>query len=168
MNEMSQRMDALCALEDDGCAPEPLSELEAFISIDSRLATLNKEYLEARDYRRELANMNGCDDPMVEVAMDMEDSCWCAMQARYLKLREERQLMEQAQRLIRASELEIEKEKEEARKRQSTRFAEWARILQLLIKGQKSDPIWEWYAVLLLIRPIQIGSRVPLRQQFAA
>lgn len=167
MNEMAQRAEALCALREDGCSAEPLSELEAFVSMDSTLAALNKEYLEARDYRRELAKLHGHDDPMVEVAADMEDSSWCAMQTRYIELREKRELMEQAQRLMRQSEDKIEIAIEEKKKRQVTRFMEWARSLQLLKKNNKPDPILEWALIVVLFSPRNLLRPPSLRSQFA-
>ncbi len=120
MNEMAGRLDGLC---DEVCSrrsqedsPEALSEQEAFIRMDSLLASLNKQYLEAKQQRKELVALNGTDDAMAEVALDMEDSAWCAMQTRYIELREERELMVQAQRMMRDAEdvaaLEVKKDKE--------------------------------------------------------
>lgn len=96
--------------------PKALSELEAFVHIDGLLASLNKQYLEAKQQRKELVALNGVDDAMAEVVLDMEDSAWCAMQTRYIELRQERELMERAQRMMReadeAVEIEIKKDKE--------------------------------------------------------
>lgn len=82
------------------------NELEAFIALDPLLANLSKDYKTARSQRKDLQTMFGKDDPMVDVALDMEDSAWCAMQARYLELRKETETMRQAQALIRSLEEE--------------------------------------------------------------
>jgi hypothetical protein len=167
MNDMAQRLDMLNEQHADIGGAEPLSELEAFAQLDPTLAGLNKEYLEAKDYRQELVRLNGADDPMAEVAADMEDSNWCAMQTRYLELRERREMMAQAQRLMRASEEKIEKEIEERKTAQSMRFLEWAKSIERIRKAQKSDPILEWACALMILFPGSILPRMSLRQQFA-
>ena len=164
---MSQRMDVLCAAHQDVCGSDPMSELDAFIAIDPTLAGLNKEYLEARDYRRELVRINGCDDPMAEVAADMEDSSWCAMQTRYLMLRERRELMEQAQRLMRQSEEKIELEIEEKKKKRIDDILQWTRSLEFMRKNNKADPILEWALVIMMFSPKHYFMPT-LRTQFAA
>jgi Asp-tRNA(Asn)/Glu-tRNA(Gln) amidotransferase A subunit family amidase len=88
-------------------AAKPLDELHAFMRLDPLLADLHKQYMDAKDNCAELVREHGADDVMVDVAMDMEDSAWCAMQTRYLEVRAKRDLMEKAQHLMRVSEQEI-------------------------------------------------------------
>lgn len=153
MNDMTQRLDTLCPQDNEASCHKSLSELEAFILMDSTLAALNKQYLESRDHRRQLANLNGADDPMVEVAMDMEDSNWCAMQTRYLELREERELMEKAQRMMRASEEKVEQEKVLKKQRNKHELAYFTRMLEKIREQNNKTPeILEWIFVFMLFR----------------
>jgi len=113
MNKVSHQ------LELDAQAPAPvkaLSELEAFAQIDPLLAELNKHYLDAKHTRRQAVSEYGADDPMTEMAVDMEDSAWCAVQTRYMEIRAERALMAEAQKLMeeaRLEELETQKKQKE-------------------------------------------------------
>lgn len=86
--------------------PHVENEFEAFIALDPLLASLNKDYKTARSQRKDLQTTFGADDPMVDIALDMEDSAWCAMQARYLELRKEKETMRRAQSLMRSLEEE--------------------------------------------------------------
>ena len=45
---------------------------------------------------------------MAEIAIDMEDSAWCAMQTRYIELRAKRHLMARAQDMMRHRDKQIE------------------------------------------------------------
>jgi hypothetical protein len=54
---------------------------------DPILASLIKQYLNASRQHKGLLKSNGSQDAMVEVAADMVDSAWCALQTRLLELR---------------------------------------------------------------------------------
>jgi len=80
---------------------QPLEELDAFVLLDDVLEDLHKQYLDAKAQYKELVSLSGADDAMATVALDMQDSAWCAMQTRYIELRAERKMMAQAQDMIR-------------------------------------------------------------------
>lgn len=82
-----------------------LTELQAFQILDPLLARLHKEYLDAKDHRAKAIKDFGQDDPMTDMAMLVEDSAWCAMQARYMELRADRVLMAKAQTLMKSCAL---------------------------------------------------------------
>lgn len=150
MNDMAKRMDAFQPETTSGQAQTSLSEIDAFMCYDEVLASLNKQYLEAKQQRKELIAMNGAEDAMAEVAMDMEDSAWCAMQTRYIELRQERELMEKVQRLMRqseeAAELEIQKDKE----KQLDKYIYWSQTVQKIREMNTAPRIFEW-AILLSV-----------------
>lgn len=129
---------------------EPLSELQAFLHIDSLLAHLQKDYLDAKAQRKELQSLNGKDDPMVEIALDMEDSAWCAMQARYIEIRQVNEMMVKAQRLMREAEEAIEQETVKAREQQYSNFILLSRM-QEKARKEKRSYIFEIGAYLMLL-----------------
>lgn len=165
MNEMTQRLDALQSqsVNHQSCHAS-LSELDAFILMDATLAGLNRQYLEAKSQRKELVKLNGADDPMAEVAMDMEDSNWCAMQTRYLELREDRELMVKAQRMMRESEEKVEQEEVLEKERKSKEMAYYNRILDKIREQNKVPEIFEWLLVFMLFRgaPFHHNARFAL------
>ncbi len=104
MNDVSRRLDQ----EPSSYAPTRavLSEMDAFMLLDPLLASLNKEYLDAKHNRLRAERDYGRDDGMTELAALLEDSAWCAMQTRYMEVRAERALMAKAQELMEESRLE--------------------------------------------------------------
>ena len=54
---------------------------------DPTLASLIKQYLNASRAHKDLIRHHGAQDAMTEVAADMVDSAWCALQTRLLELR---------------------------------------------------------------------------------
>lgn len=132
----------------------PLSELDAFIQMDSLLASLHKDYASAKAQRIELTALYGGEDAMVEVAMDMEDSAWCAMQTRYLELRGQGDLMERAQRLMRQALERIENDKALEKEREAAykakQFAHFLKVSQKIKEMNRVPQIFQW-AILLLI-----------------
>ena len=151
------RLDAIRPAHHD-CAPESLTELEAFIRMDQVLASLNKQYLEAKAHRKELVALNGADDAMAEVAMDMEDSAWCAMQTRYLELREDRDLMMQAQRLMRQADERVEEKREKEKQKEALNIFHRMQILKNM-ERQKKDrvPFFEIAFILLIFKLLPAG-----------
>lgn len=86
---------------------QPLrEEIDVFAQYDPLLADLQKQYLDARAVRKRQLESFGAEDPMAEIAADMEDSAWCAMQTRYIELRDERLLMARVQKEMRAERRE--------------------------------------------------------------
>lgn len=117
MNRLAHQPEEICA-----AATNPLKildEMSAFIQLDETLADMNKQYLDAKAHRKNLVRLHGRNDAMTEIAYDMEDSAYCALQTRYIEVRQCRELMTEAQRLMRQSETlekaRIEKDKLEKR-----------------------------------------------------
>ncbi len=142
----------------DDTASQTLSELDAFIHLDDMLAVLNKEYLDEKSHYDYLAKTFGEDDAMTEVAADMMDSAWCAMQTRYLEVRATQKLMEQAQLMVLAVEkeqIELEEKKERQKDKQETeRFM----LLTRLMDKQNSERNKTNYADLLAVVFILFGT----------
>ena len=169
MNEMASRLEVLRPPAPKKKAPMPLSELEAFMQMDDLLTSLNKDYLDAKAQRIELVALYGDDDAMAEVAMDMEDSAWCAMQTRYLELREEQELMERAQRLMRKAEERIENEKASEKAYEAQQVAHYVKTLANIKEMNKTPKIFEW-AFLMLIFKLEPFNDKPayMKQAMAA
>lgn len=104
MNDVSRRLDQ----EPSSYAPTRavLSEMDAFMLLDPLLASLNKEYLDAKHNRLRAEKDYGSGDGMTELAALLEDSAWCAMQTRYMEVRSERAMMAKAQDLMEESRVE--------------------------------------------------------------
>ena len=169
MNDMVRRLDDICPAEQLKCAPKTLSELDAFICIDYLLADLNKQYLEAKSYRQELVALHGADDAMAEVAIDMEDSAWCAMQTRYIELRRRRDLMERAQRMMRQADEEVEAEIQRDKERELKKFIQHSKILAQIKEQNRVPRIFEWAFLMLLFKMEPFHDRPNYtKQAFAA
>ncbi len=113
MNSIAGQTDTSAITHDTAPLPhsptKKLSELEALSSLDPLLAGLYKDYLQSKAARIAIATQHGAESPMAEVAIDLEDSSWCAVQTRYLEVRADRELMKQAQSILLAQEeIEIE------------------------------------------------------------
>lgn len=154
---------------------DPLSEIDAFMQMDDLLAHLHKEYLESKMHRQQLLAQNGKGDPMAEIAMDMEDSAYCALQTRYIELRQIRDMMAKAQRLMRESVEAIEREKNKEQLQKFTNF-----ILFLKMQSSQNEQNRHnnstggfEYAILLLIfnlipSPLQTYQQPQPRMMVAA
>lgn len=151
MNDMATRLDTLQPSAPEKRSATPLSELAAFLQMDNLLASLNKDYLEAKSQRIELVALYGSDDAMVEVAMDMEDSSWCAMQTRYIELREDRELIERAQRMMRRAEEKIEQEKARDKAYEAQQFAYYMQTMERAKKLNKVPQIFEISFILMML-----------------
>lgn len=112
---VANRVEALRLEQPAELRKSPMSELEAFIQMDPLLADLHKEFQDVRRNHRDLLFKNGCDDPMAQMAADMEDSAWCAMQTRLLELRNQPIKMRMAQRIQNEARREAEKQEEQDR-----------------------------------------------------
>ncbi len=172
MNAMVQRLETIRPADAVARPVEVLSELEAFIRIDDLLASLNKQYLDAKSDRKEIVALNGADDAMAEVAIDMEDSAWCAMQTRYIELREKRELMARAQQMMRRSEKDVleERAKKATRKKEKT-YQAFIFRMQLLrrVKELNETPhILEWAILFLMFHITPFDKKPVLQQSFAA
>ncbi len=133
-----------------------LSELEAFILLDDTLEALHKQYMDAKAQRKELVALCGRDDAMTVVAIDMEDSCWCAMQTRYIELRAVGKMMAKAQTMMRRREYDIKEMElrilERDKEKQARDFMNYLKIIEVLKEKNKTPRIFEWLALFLFLR----------------
>lgn len=150
---------------------QPLSELDAFMILDPLLADLNKEFLDTKSKRAELLRKNGRDDPMAQIAEDLEDSAWCAMQTRYIELRSQRILMMKAQRLMRERDVEIETAKREEERRSLAAFAYHNAIIADQRRTKPMPDLLVWLLFFLWMeenRKQFMGFTVPANTKAAA
>lgn len=152
MNEMASRVDAIHPAPPEQRPAQLLSELDAFIQMDHLLASLHKDYLDAKAQRVELVALHGDTDAMAEVAMDMEDSAWCAMQTRYLELREEREIMERAQRLMRRAEEKIEEEKARDKELEAKKLAYQFKVIEKVREMNRAPNLLELVLILAILK----------------
>src|ERR1700754_3624501 len=71
----------------------PLSEIDYFVQLDATLEELQYRYQQAKEYAQAACREHGAESPMADLAIDMEDSAWCAMQTRLMELRAQGDLM---------------------------------------------------------------------------
>lgn len=153
MNDMASRLEVLRDDPRDKPKPKPLSELEAFLQIDELLGSLNKDYLEAKSQRKELAALHGADDAMTDVAIDMEDSAWCAMQGRYLELRGERRLMKRAQRLMLQADADVALEQKRDQEYEAKKLAHYMQTMKYAREQNKAPNYLEAFLVFMFLKP---------------
>jgi len=154
MNDIAGRLDAIDPVQENRLTREPISELEAFITLDPLLAHLNKQYQDIKQNRN--CTQSDAFSALNEVAEEQEDSAWCAMQTRYLELRQDGMLMRKARQIMREGlvreELEA-REQEEAdavkaekeRKKETKAFEENIRLVVRKEKDEnKNANVLEW------------------------
>ena len=148
---------------------QELSELEAFAILDETLNDLQKQYLSAKAQRKSLIVASNTDDPMVPIAIDMEDSLWCAMQARYIELRQKRCLMQRVQKMMRQHQQSLENMKEQAVKRQEKKktqdFINFCELMRTLKEKQKSSQILEFLMMFFFLQ-FDFIMGLSLKRQF--
>ena len=134
MRDVSARLDGAMAVAPVFSAGD---ELQAFMAQDPLLASLHKQYLDAKDMRRKSEKDYGKDDPMTEMALLVEDSAWCAMQTRYMELRDDRILMAKAQETMEEERIMANLKREEENKREA--LQNYYRMEMLTRARQKSE-----------------------------
>ena len=140
------------------------------MKLDDLLAHLHRQYLEAKSQRQQLVKEHGGDDPMVEIAMDLEDSAYCAFQTRHMELREIRELMAKAQRLMRETEEAIQNEKRKEREQEFRNFIMLAKAQEKLRERNQRGG-FEFAVLLLIFNLVPIPKFTPqnnFRAQMAA
>ena len=161
-----------CVLPQASSAPlNKLTEIETFAVLDSLLSSLEKDYKNAKYQRLELVKLYGADDAMAQMAIDMEDSCWCAMQTRYIELRDDRVLMQRVQKMMYEAQHEYEECLEEKRqqkieqeKRVMTESVKQYLVLQNMAKKRNKIPVILEWLILFLIFKLDITGQ-PQRQK---
>ena len=66
--------------------------ITTYMSVDAILASLYKQYCEAKDNLGKLLIENGDQDPMTEIAWDMHDSLRSAIETRLLELKDDKDI----------------------------------------------------------------------------
>jgi len=139
-------------------AQKPVTELEAFIHLDPTLASLHKQYLDAKAQYESLVKSNGKDDAMAEIAADMMDSAWCAMQTRLLEVRCDRGMMQEAQAMMRLSIKMIEEKFEKEKKKEALALFQKLQVLKKMEQLKKSRvPFFEIGFIFLMFDLIPAG-----------
>jgi hypothetical protein len=143
------------ALDDAIQCPRPsavqtLTELDAFAMNDELLASLRKQYLDAKVLRINSQKQYGADDGMTELAMLGEDSAWCAMQTRYLELRDNRDSMAAAQNVMLEAE-RIEKHRiQKEEERDALAYYKSLQMMKEIKERDKFDYAFLIFAMLML------------------
>ncbi len=142
----------------------PINELQAFIQLDPTLASLHKQYLDAKAQYESLIAAHGKGDAMAEIAADMMDSAWCAMQTRLLEVRAEPAMMHEAQAMMRLSIKMIEEKHEKEKKKEALALFHKLQMLKRMEQIRKDRvPIFEIGFLFLLFDLIPAG--IPKPQQ---
>ncbi len=118
LNKIDARLDDLRLTDDTApvVSLDPLSEIGLYITNDRLLADLYRQYLESQKHYITSIQTHGKDAPMTEIASDMSESAFCAMETRLIELREEESL---AQRVMKLQEQQRETYIEDMKARQS-------------------------------------------------
>lgn len=165
MNDMAQGRTIFVAHAP--AAPQQITELEGFAHFDLILASLIKEYQSAKANRLKLSKENGVDDAMVQMAIDMEDSAWCAMQTRYLELRDDTLLMARVQKMVYEAQLaceahevgKLERDLQRDKKQLAERVRAYVLFLNKVKEQNKVPQILEWLILFLIFKVNITGAR---------
>lgn len=90
-------------------APSPTDEREALIGLDPLLASMDKQFQDARAHYHEIVKAFGMDDPMSIVARDMMDSTESALETRLIELRHDKAMQEAVEQALRVTDAEAER-----------------------------------------------------------
>ncbi len=169
MNTVARQLDALVPQQGRSGSRDTLGELEIFASLDPLLGDLQRQYNDARYTRRTQEKMFGTDDPMGDVARDMEDSAWCAMQTRYMEVRGDRGMMREVQAIQNEQRDRDMRAKERDAANDSIRAYYQADMMARMKRQSKTPSIFEWLVVMwLLNRTGQSFSISPGFARYAA
>ena len=130
---------------------KPMSELEAFASLDPLLSSLRKDYLDTKSQRAQALREYGAGDAMVEMAEWAEDSAWCAMQTRYMELRADRPMMIQAQSLMQESLEDYRAQESREKQKEAIKTAQQLLLFQKMREVQDDKKSSLWLLMLLLL-----------------
>lgn len=150
MNDVSRILDTQPAAP--LCVPRGvMAEIDAFIALDPLLASLNKQYLDAKAHRICAEKEFGASDGMTDMAVILEDSAWCAMQTRYMEVRRDRAMMASVQKLMEESRLAEEAGAKAEKEKHALKMFEQMQIYLYMREAKKSnEAIYLWLAVMFL------------------
>ena len=117
---------------DSGAPSGVLSEVEAYMAVDSTLAGLYKQFMEARSNLYRALKQQGTGSAMADIARDLQDSAQSAMETRMIELRENIIKRQMAERMMAHAHMtEMEAYRSESAhwyaERQAQNFAEQKR-----------------------------------------
>ncbi len=145
-----------------------LTELDAFIILDDLLASLNKQYLDAKSHRLELSKAYGADDGMTQLAVDMEDSAWCAMQTCFMELRAQNDMRRRANDMRVRHERQIEELKqrrvEKSKLKRAQDFIYYTQVMEMVKEKNRVPQIFELIILFSIFR-LDIFGRSPYEMQ---
>lgn len=149
MNEVSARLDRVPPKQPSVPTQDGLDEMQALMALDPLLASLHKQYLDAKVSRIQAQKEYGAGDGMTEMAAILEDSAWCSMQTRYMEVRADRHLREQANTMVEESRLEIE---EAARKKRERETWDYVQAIQTMVRMREEDrrSMAGWWIILMM------------------
>lgn len=154
MNEVCRRLDREPGVRP--CRPppceKPAAEIEIFIRFDPLLCDLHRQYRDACAQRRRHEKDFGRDDPMADVARDIEDSAWCAMQTRYMEVRADRALMQKVQAEQRAEREDALRRRESEKRQEALALFYQTEVLGRMRAQSKSPAVFEWLLMLWLMK----------------
>lgn len=125
IQDMALRLDSI--RPDEGALPMGmLNEVEAYMAVDSTLASLHKEFIDARRSRVRALEQQGEGSAMADIARDMEDSAKSAMETRIIELRQDNIKRMMVERMMAQSHLEdMEESRQASSKLYARRMAEY-------------------------------------------
>ena len=169
MNTVSRELEARGPAEPSRTPANLLDELSIFAALDPVLGDLQRQYKDARYLRRTQEKQFGKDDPMADVARDMEDSAWCAMQTRYMEVRGDRDLMREVQQIQNEQRETERRALEGQRRREALETYYTADMVARMHRRDKAPAILEWVVLLWIMRGQQKAlSIMPSFRQLAA
>jgi hypothetical protein len=88
---------------------------------------------------------------MAEMAVDAEDSAWCAAQTRYLELRADRGLMNEAQTMVREAEEEDRATEKALREKEAMTLLAHMQMVERMHAQEKSQSNFGWWLLFYLL-----------------
>jgi len=133
-------------------------EIDLLAQEDPLLGDLYKEYQDNKAQVQELEAVHGADDPMVEVAQDMRESAWSAVQTRLIEVKENKILMERLAKHRREEAHRLcaqKQEKEREHQKKQTAFLIRQRVTMKRLQDENRPiDILEWAVLwLIFLRP---------------
>ena len=97
--KIDRRLDDVRVMNADmpAASIDPLSEVGLYISVDRLLADLYRQYLEAQKNYITALQDHGAEGAMTEIASEMSESAFWAMETRLIELRQDQNLAQRVQ-----------------------------------------------------------------------
>ena len=150
MNEVSARLDHAPAFARPSLKRDTIDEMQAFLLLDPLLADLNKQYQDARGSRLQAEKDFGRSDGMTDMTVMMEDSAWCAMQTRYMELRDDRKLMAKANAMVDESRRDEEEKARAQKEREALKIFEQMQMFARMREANQNQASQAgWWLVIL-------------------